>query len=163
MLAVWRNPLARGTDRPGAGVAMLLIFVWLFMLPVVAAAGSLRWEKISLIAADEQRTHTQSATACWGAPDGSERIGTIDTAGEAKTANTEQIWVDGSGNVSTPPMTGTSGAVLLILVSVAAWLMLGTLLGAVWLAVRWRLNRGRLAAWDSAWQQVEPQWSGRQR
>jgi hypothetical protein len=185
-LAVWRNPLARGTDRTEAAVVILMFSIWLLALPLAATAGSLYWQDVSALAADQLHTRTQTtatltenaadfmysasgnpisgqvlASARWVAPDGSERTGIINAAGGVGTGDAQQIWVDPKGHVTDAPLSGTAAAALLMLITAGAWLTLSVLLGAGWLTVRWRLNRRRLDTWDHEWQRIEPGWSGR--
>ena len=184
--AVWGNPLARNADRVEAALVILVVGIWLLALPIVAAAGSLRWPEVSARAMEEQHTRVSTsavltanaadflfsdqgvpisgevpAPARWVALDGSERTGTVKAAGGAKAGDTVHVWVDRLGSLAGAPMSSTGAVVLVVLTATGAWLAIGLLLAMCWLTLRWRLNRRRFAGWDHDWNRVEPQWSGR--
>ena len=58
--AVWRNPLARPSDRTEAGVLLLAVTLWLVALPIVAVAASIIWSGISETADAQQQTRTMA-------------------------------------------------------------------------------------------------------
>jgi hypothetical protein len=185
--AVWRNPLARSTDRTQAGLLLLAIALWLIALPIVAAAGSMIWSGISEAATVQQETRTTvtarlladapnysysseygtpvsptvTVIAEWTGPDGRLHSGSVEAAGGARSGDQQSIWIDKAGGLVDPPIVTGFAAVLMVVATVAAWLAWGALLWVWWLTVRWRLNKRRANDWDQQWETIEPVWSGR--
>jgi hypothetical protein len=185
--AVWRNPLARSSDRTEAGLLLLAVACWLIALPIVAAAASIIWSGISDEATVQQQTRTMvtshlladapdysynseygtpigptvPVSAEWTGTDGRLHTGSVEAAGGARSGDHQPIWIDKSGGIADPPINTGVAAVLMVGATVAAWLAWGALLLVSWLAVRWRLNTRRANDWDRQWETIEPVWSGR--
>ncbi len=182
----WRNPLARAADRMEATARALLTTLWLCTLPFVAVLGSAAWQHASATAADQQHSRStttaqlladapdialddqgmfvdqqQRATGRWVAPDGSERTGSVTTAAGGHTGDRIRIWVDRTGQVTSPPVSAAASAVLIITLATGAALAWGALLAAAQFGLRRRLDRRRMAGWDDEWDRIGPLWSGR--
>ncbi|WP_042424221.1 Rv1733c family protein [Streptacidiphilus anmyonensis] len=101
------------------------------------------------------------AQVSWTAPDGSTRQGVAGVPTADHAGDQVQIWLDGSGNVSTGPtstanVVGTAAiSALLVMVGADAVLISA---GAV---ARSRLNRLDQEAWEKEWLLYEPLWSRR--
>jgi hypothetical protein len=190
-LSVWRNPLARGPDRLQAAAAVLMAILWALALPVVATGGTMLWHQVSTVATQQARSLTATVAtldadppvpgigvygvplrveapvaAHWPAPDGTVRSGTVTVGSDAADAAADgaiqvPVWLDAAGNPADPPLDTVAAAILVVISAVGAWFMVGVFLLAAWLALRWRLNRQRDAAWEQEWAMVEPFWSGR--
>jgi hypothetical protein len=183
---VWRNPLARTADRAEASARLLLTVLWLVTLPVALAMGSIAWHQVSATAEFEQRSGSSTVAqlladpptialddqgvvlgqqlqtpARWLAPDGSVRIGAVTAAAGGHSGDRIRIWVDRAGEVASQPASPITWAVLIITVTMGAALAWGAVLAAAQYGFRRRLDRRRMAGWDSDWQRIEPLWSGR--
>jgi hypothetical protein len=184
----WRNPLARPADRAEAVARLCLVTMYLVILPVVAVLGSQAWHGVSATLEHQQQSrHPTTAqlledapdlgdddqgslmseqllvAARWVAPDGAERTGSVPAAPGEPSGDRIEIWVDQTGNVSTPPPDPASVAVPIIIATIAGALLWGGLLIAAHYTFRSRLDRHRLARWDDEWRRIEPLWSGRSR
>lgn len=185
-VAIWGNPLARASDRFEAAAALLAIVLWSLAVPIVATAGTMLWHEVSTAAARQQQQLTQTVakldgaapspgvgaygvpfqvqapvSAHWVAPDGAVRSGTVMVGSDVGDADQVPVWLNADGNPVAPPIETATAAILVVIGTVAGWLLVGVLLGAGLLALRWRLNRQRRRAWDRDWALVEPLWSGR--
>jgi len=182
-----RNPLRRRTDRVETWITVALTTAALLLGPfIVWRAGLAAYKStvsssardrhqqrfrvsatLSVDAADYLKTddsvrvRQDVAPARWTAPDGTPRTGTIiPPATGAVAGSAVLIWTDAHGNVVSPPVRRdpTESAVL---AGFAAALVLVTLVACLRLAVRSRLNKRRLATWQTEWSLIEPRWSGR--
>lgn len=101
------------------------------------------------------------ATAAWTYPAGQHNTGTVGLARQARTGSTTGIWVDDTGQLATtPPSTAdlVSDAVCVGLF-VLGCLFVITVCG---LGLRLTsLDRRADAAWQRAWAELEPVWTGR--
>ncbi|MFM9589234.1 hypothetical protein ACKI1J_12075 [Streptomyces scabiei] len=97
----------------------------------------------------------------WTAADGSPRTGTARVEPGSDEGTTVRVWLDRHGNVVPEPLNsdeaGLQGAVLGAAAAVGAALAVSCL-GRV---VHGRVERRRLAAWDTEWAKVGPQWGQR--
>jgi hypothetical protein len=187
-LAVWGNPLARNIDRTEATLFVCALWIWFLALPVLATIGSSWHSDLSQASADQERDRTKTtallledappylsgelgaavvelprAKAQWVGPDRSEHTGTVPSAGRGRSGDRVPIWVDQVGNITDPPLDGTTATAIVVLATAGAWISFGALLGSVVMALGHRFNRQRLANWDRDWQRIEPLWSGRSR
>ncbi len=176
-----RNPLRRATDRAEAAVLAGLAAAFLVGAPAaavtaghLAAAAGLRAEQAAryqvhaTLLTDAPGTFytpygpvAMPALARWTAPDGSRRSGLVgaDSAGHYGAMIT--IWVDKSGHLTGPPPRAGQVTTQAALAAAAAPVFLGLLLFVTGLVSIGALDKRRLAAWDTAWQDVGPQWSSR--
>lgn len=99
--------------------------------------------------------------AAWTAPDGTQRVGTVQAPYSAVSGSHVSVWVDPSGAVSGPPAHRVALAVSAGCTGAGALLALLALLA---LALRLRLHaldRRAENAWSADWARLEPRWSGR--
>jgi len=185
-LALWGNPLARPTDRVEAVVAISLILLWLFTIPIFAVAGSVLGSEATAVAEQQQHQRTKTiaqlvedapevvfssrgipiteqvpVAARWMAPDGSDRTGTITTASALGAGDRVPVWVDRTGDVTDPPTDPTAAGLLGAGGTAVSWLIWGAALAGVAFVHRRLVGRRRLAQWAQKWQGIEPIWSGR--
>lgn len=106
---------------------------------------------------------TQQVAVDWTGPDGAPRSGITQVVGSAETGQRVPMWTDRSGAPTTAPLDGWSAVVLAWVAGLAAvgtWSAGALLLGRL----GHRLVGARIArAWEIAWAEVEPRWSGRRR
>lgn len=188
LFAVWRSPLARSTDRTEAALLLILVTLWLVVLPVVAVLMSVVWSGISATADDQRQSRTMTtahlladvpdyystteydaaikptapASAQWNTPDGRLHSGEVEAPVGVHSGEPQTIWIDKAGDVTEPPIDKGTTAAVTALVAMGFWLTWGALLAGTWLAVRCRLDKGRILEWDRQWTTFEPIWSGRE-
>jgi hypothetical protein len=180
------NPLRRGCDRAEAWIRLSIVIVFLVVGPLAAIAVG-HWASSSggaaarAQAAAEHRTRAVLLTnapaassypvagntvaawvrARWTAPDGTSRTGDVQATAGARAGDTVTVWSDASGALAGPPPGHAqilSRVITFVAVTSAALAIL--LLSALWLTRR-ALDRRRLAAWETGWSTVEPQWTRR--
>jgi hypothetical protein len=180
VLSLGSNPLRRGVDRMEAGIFAGLLVAFLIGAPLLAVAAGW-WEHDA--AAAEQRAQRSvhlvtavllqdvpdivagtgawdaGALARWPASDGKSRVGLVLDVGGTKAGSRLQIWVDGSGRQTDPPLTsrGVESRVITAATLAPAGFAI-TLLGLA-ICLRWLINRRRLARWDMAWADIGPRWT----
>jgi hypothetical protein len=99
------------------------------------------------------------AVARWYLPGGRARVGEIPVPAGTARGRTVELWVDGSGRPTGPPLfpgtlaTREAGAEALAPLALAL-----LLLGLAWL-VRWVMDRRRIAAWEADWAFTGPRWT----
>ena len=183
-LGLHRNPLRRWTDRVEAAVTVVLILVTVTAGPLLvsraataAYRSSARAVRIDrphrfrvdavlqrdardhVDASDEVRPRMDPVPARWTAPDGTPRTGGVEPPTAVPAGSVVRIWTDAHGNRLGPgPQDPHASAVEAGLATAV-----GFTLGVYWLrrTVRRRLDRRRLADWQTQWMLVEPRWSGR--
>jgi hypothetical protein len=180
-LGLDRNPLRRRTDKIATGLAVLLVAVFLIGAPVVpmvavtwvgrAASAEQQaarsWRQVSAVvekaapAAASQLNGSTWVPAWWTAPDGQARAGQIPVSVAVAAGQTVRLWVNAVGTPTGPPPS--RGSVLPDQVGAAAGgvVALGIVLLCLACAGRWVLDRRRIAAWETAWAAVGPQWTRR--
>jgi hypothetical protein len=97
--------------------------------------------------------------ARWDIPGGKSRTGVIAVGLNAKAGQRVTIWVTGSGQITHPPLSHDDvldGVANAVLVTVAG---LAVLLGLAAAVARGAANRRRMAAWQRAWEIIEPRWT----
>jgi hypothetical protein len=147
-LGLDRNPLRRATDRAEAWIRVGLLAVFLIAGPM-AALGAGHWAYHARITAAQvpaAPTHHVKPAALWQAP-------TI--TDPPKVGQGGRAWVEGAE--STGPSART-GEVLAAVMTLAA---MALALRAVLRLALALLSKRRLAAWETAWSRVGPQWSKR--
>jgi hypothetical protein len=70
------------------------------------------------------------------------------------------VWVDRSGRLTGPPVTAATVADKVLLAARAVPAALALVLRATWVYAEMILDRRRMAAWDTDWAVLEPQWTG---
>ena len=97
--------------------------------------------------------------ARWDIPGGKSQTGVIAVGLNAKAGQRVTIWVTGSGQITHPPLSHDDvldGIANAVLATVAG---LAVLLGISAAAARGATNRRRMAAWERAWEIIEPRWT----
>jgi hypothetical protein len=98
------------------------------------------------------------ATVRWTAADGSARTGRVRVEAGSEPGTPLTVWTDPRGRLASRPTTASEAAFraaligILVGVSAAAVPLVGGL------AVRARLERRRMDAWDTEWSRLGPQW-----
>lgn len=180
-----RNPLRRTTDRAETILIAALLTLILAAAPFagmlaahLAEAGSLRQlrtERANFRQVRAVLLHapvnmlggfpygaamTAEADARWTAPDGQVRSDVVAVPSTAEAGGTVLLWTDQAGNVVTP-FQATQIAARSDLASGAAITALVVMFVLAATAVRWTLNKRRLAAWEVGWQKTGPLWTRR--
>ena len=149
VLGLDSNPLRRASDRAEAWIRAGLIAIFLIAGPLAALhVGHLAYRsEIAGAPVQAAPTHQDKAVVPHPVP------ATVDPAraGESAVAGTGTQWED--VGASARGDAALAGVTTLALVALA-------LLAALRLAVTF-LNRLRLAAWETAWSRVGPQWTQR--
>ncbi len=146
-LGLDRNPLRRATDRAEAWIRVGLLAVFLIAGPV-AALGAGHWAYHAGITAARvpaEPTHRIKPAALQQTP----TIADLPRVGQE--GRTGARW-EGTGP------SARTGEVLAAVMTLAAMVL--ALLAVLRLAVAF-LSRRRLAAWETAWSRIGPQWSKR--
>ena len=179
------NPLRRATDRAVAWIRVGILAALLAGAPLVAI-GAGHW--IYHAAMTEARAqaadrHTARAVllepmppvtigapgevdqawalARWAGTGAAPRTGEILAALGSPAGSMVTVWLDASGKLTGPPLQPAQITDRAIAAAVVAPTVLTlSLLTTLWLAQR-VADRRRLAAWDSAWSTVGPQWTRR--
>lgn len=104
-----------------------------------------------------------TAQAMWQFPGATRHTATLAVPVGTPSGRSVPVWVDDAGREAHAPRAGSE----IVLSAVAAGIWAGGLIalcatGVVHLGLR-RLDDRALDAWETEWERVEPQWSGRQR
>lgn len=183
-MGLGRNPLRRRTDRLEALISAALLAAFLIGAPLSGASfggwvrqGGLReqraqqsWHRTPAVLlatapavpSSEIRLSWQNTVpvpARWLGPRGQPRGGEVSVPAGSKAGHTVQIWVDGSGRVTGPPLIGAELTRRVVGAEVLAPLALGIVLLCLACAVRWLLNRRRLRDWEADWASIGPRWT----
>ena len=146
-LGLDRNPLRRATDRAEVWIRVGLLAVFLIAGPM-AALGAGHWayhEGITAARVPAAPAHRVKPTALQQAP----TITELPRIGQGGRAGAQWEGTDSSAR---------TGGVLAAVMTLAAMAL--ALLAVLRLALAF-LRRRRLAAWETAWSRVRPQWSKR--
>ena len=146
-LGLDRNPLRRATDRAEARIRVGLLGIFLIAAPM-ATLGAGHWAYHAGITA----TRVPAAPAHRVKPAVLQQAPTITDL--PRVGQGGRAWARGEG---TGPSART-GEVLAAVMTLAAMAL--ALLAALRLTLAF-LSRRRLAAWETAWSRVGPQWSRR--
>jgi hypothetical protein len=183
-MGLGRNPLRRRTDRIEALISAALLAAFLVGAPLFGTSlgqwvhqGGLNeqraqqsWHRTParLLATAPAvpkyafRVSWQNAVpvrARWSGPGGQPRSGEIPAPPGSRVGQLVQVWVDGSGRVTGPPLQGAELTRRVVGAEVLAPLALGVVLFMVAFVVRWLLNRRRLRDWEVGWASIGPRWS----
>jgi hypothetical protein len=176
------NPLRRRADKIATGLAVLLVAAFLVGVPLVSIAAvswagrtaaaeqqaTRSWRRVPAVVQKAARVTAASqlngyawVPAQWTAPDGQARAGQIPVSVGVAAGQTVRLWVNAAGTPTGPPPS--RGVVVFdqagsVAVGVVA---LGAMLLCLACAGRRVLDRRRLAAWETAWAAVGPQWTRR--
>jgi hypothetical protein len=177
-----RNPLRRATDRVETALLALLVAAFLIGTPFAALAtgawvhGMAQQAQLTQEASRRQVTAVVlavtadpaanqmlawQAQARWKAPDGQEVTHEVPVPPGTAVGAKLQVWSDLTGDFTAAPLLDSqvasqtaTGAAL----GVVASAVVLTLAGA---AVRWTLNKRRIADWDADWHATGPRWTTR--
>jgi len=176
-----RNPLRRRSDLIEAWLVPAMIVAFLALGPVVAVTAGL-WVRADNAAARQAQLswHRVPAVLLAAAPgpmmsdnganswvdwtqarwtaNGRPWLGKVPAAAGTRAGTTVAVWLDRAGNVQAAPLTPAQARHRVV---DAAWMALAAfaaLLAALALLGRRILDRRRLAAWETAWQAISPQW-----
>lgn len=180
------NPLRRGSDRAEAWIRLSIVVVFLVAGPLAAVAGG-HWASDAAAAAARAQAAAEYRVravllsnapaassypvvgnsvdawvrARWTAPNGTFRVGYVPAAAGSRAGNTVTVWSDASGTLAGPPI-GPAQILsqVITFVAVTSLALAVLLLTVLWLTRR-ALDRRRLAAWETGWTAVEPQWTRR--
>jgi hypothetical protein len=176
-----RNPLRRASDHAETALLGALLAVFLACAPFAAhAAGSWTYAASIREAQAQQAALRQvpatllqaaapwsigeggaEAQARWKAPDGQVRTGQVFVPSGAAAGSTAKIWVNQAGRVTDSPLQHSQVTGRAVVAQVLAVTALGLVLIIVGWALRWALDRHRLAAWEAEWLASGPRWSPR--
>ena len=175
------NPLRRRIDRVEAAVVAGLIAAFLISAPVLGAAAGhwsdsagmreqraeMAWRLVpATVHGSAQRqipsgpAGTVWMMARWTAPDGPARGGWISVTPGDAAGGRVRVWVTPSGSLTWPPLRHSQVQAHIALAEWLTALVLGLLLCLAVGVERVLLARRRLADWDKAWREIEPQWTG---
>ncbi len=181
-LSLGSNPLRRQVDRIEARIFAGLLAVFLTGAPLLAiAAGRCEHRAAAAELRAQQSVHLVTAVllqdvpdiaagdgswdagalARWTAPDGRSFAGDILDVAGAPAGSRVQIWVDGSGRQTYPPLTRRDFRARVITAAALAPAAFAITLLTVALCLRWLLNRRRLAGWGASWADIGPRWTRR--
>lgn len=162
-----RNPLRRASDRIEGRLVFLAAISY---IPLAMLAGSYvsHWAYEAGVRA-EHVAHARPVTAVvlttaessnpiapvrvpvrW-TTDGHTHTGATLVPYRTPAGATVRVWVDRSGHVSTPPPTTSQLDGQVLAIRVFTPLLLAEVLVLSLCALRWYLDRRRLARWDSEW------------
>ncbi len=176
------GPLMRATDRIQALARILFVALVLGAVPVALAVATAAGSSTQSVAdAQAASRHRVTATlledaarpaadsdhapslasvlATWSARPGVPREGTVLGPTGAKAGTTVTIWVDDSGDVTTPPLDGSDVVNQAVLSGVSTLIGISAAAGLGYLWVRTMLERSRMRRWAADWAVVEPVWS----
>jgi hypothetical protein len=176
------NPLRRRADRVGTAIALGLSALFLICAPVLAILAG-RWtHEAGVVQQRAERTWHQvvaitlraapasadqyvaqwediGVLARWETPSGRQRVGDVPAWAGIQAGQSVRVWVNGSGVPTGPPLSARQLSTRVLGVATLVPTVLAVvLLLLAWLA-RWLLTRSKLAAWETDWAFVEPQWS----
>lgn len=182
-LLLGAGPLKRTTDRLHALSRVVVLIAVLAAVPVgIVVAGTvsgmLHQTAQAQTAARTERTATLLtdapvasgadggdvlARAQWRGPQGQAMTGRVLAASGAPAGSSVPVWIDRSGQITSPPMNGGDIAVQSFTAGTVAALGLPCLVLLLHLLAVQLLDRVRLRRWTAEWATVEPLWAGRTR
>lgn len=185
-LGLDRNPLRRRADRLGTAIGLGLSALFLICAPLLALLAG-RWTHEAGLAQQraERSWHQVVAVtlqaapppadqyaaqwddvgvlARWVTPSGMPRVGEVPAWPGIQAGASVRVWMNGSGWPSGPPLTARQLSTRVFGVTALVPIVLAVVLLIIGWVARWLLTRSKLAAWESDWAFVEPQWSRQQR
>ncbi len=176
-----RNPLKRRADVVEAWVVLgaCLLTVLAGVLSGLAAAGSVEdglareraaWRPAVARVVTQvpgsspaSSSHASSgeriwAKVRWTAADGSAHTGQIRVEPGSRPDTPVTVWTDPQGHLVTRPTTASEAAFRSALIGLLVGLSAAAVPFVGGLAVRGRLERHRMDAWDTEWARLGPQW-----
>jgi len=173
-----RNPLRRRSDVVEAWLLLTLCFL---ALVAGAVAGMVTAHAVEQ-SLDDRRTQrhpvsavltqdaSDTATATtssgdyawakvrWTAADGSPRTGLARVEPGIKAGSTARIWLDQRGNLATPPVSSEEAELQGVVLGAATAVCASVFVLPLGWALHDRLDRRRMAQWDTEWARVGPRW-----
>ncbi|WP_432153628.1 Rv1733c family protein [Streptomyces tricolor] len=176
-----RNPLKRRADVVEGWVVLgaCLLTVLAGVLAGLAAAGAVEhglareratWRpvvaRLVAQAPGSSREHGDRAAAGdrvwaevrWRAADGSAHTGQVRVEPGSKPGTPVTVWTDPQGHLVSRPSTASEAAFRSTLIGLLVGVSAAAVPCVAGLAVRGRLERRRMAAWDTEWSRLGPQW-----
>jgi hypothetical protein len=176
------NPLRRAIDKLESAIIVSLVIAFLVAAPLLAisavrivggagareAAAQSSWHTVPAVLTEDASAgmigldgewDTSWVTARWTAPDGATRHGFVAVGLNAKAGQTVDVWITGSGQLTSQRLTRGGLLEREVLAAIGAPVALAMLLTVVACAVRAAANRRRMASWTKAWDAVGPRWS----
>jgi hypothetical protein len=161
------GPLVRTSDRIEAAVALLVLILVLFAVPVAGALGATAYDtRAHEYAAQRLTSHRVDAITTDGSSPskmryqdafvtpvqwqfaGKQHIDTIRTPVRLKPGDHKPVWVDAAGNRTVAPLTDRDAAIDAVSIAIASWIAVAGAGAAVLIVVHSRVNRRRYAGWD---------------
>ncbi len=183
-MGLGRNPLRRRTDRIEAWVSAGLLAVFLIGAPLSSVAvgrwmqhqglseqrAQQSWHQVPAVLlhaappmpAFEFRLaweNTAQVPARWRGPGGQYRFGEVQAPTGSPAGQVVLVWVDGAGRAAGPPLAGSELTRRVLGAEALAPVALAGLLSGLACAVRWLLNRRRMADWAADWASIGPGWT----
>jgi hypothetical protein len=176
------NPLRRRSDLIEAWLLPAVIAAFLALAPLVAVGtgvwiradnaaarqAQLSWHRVPAVllqaapgpemSGNGANTWLVWTPARWTA-DGRRWLGSVPAPAKTAAGSTVTVWLDPAGKVQTPPLTAAQARDRVAAATVIALAALAVLLAGLGLLARRVLYRRRLAAWQTAWLSVGPNWS----
>ncbi|MCS7484735.1 hypothetical protein ACFFQW_43320 [Umezawaea endophytica] len=176
-----RNPLTRASDRVESTVFVVAVLLALLGVPIAAAIGSEVHARESAVSADQMAGRHQvkaillqdsapgaangvtglAVRASWVAPDGTRHEGEVSAAHDLAAGAAVPVWIDGSGAVTSPPLTPDGAVITAIGLAGSLWLGLVCVLCSAYLTTVHLARRGNARRWAAEWAEVEPRWTRR--
>ena len=176
-----RNPLRRPSDRAETAVLAILMAMFLAGAPFVARVAS-NWAYAWSLNAEQAQQATfrhvsavvvkiapagdwlesgSVADARWTAPDGRARTGQVPVPVGTMAGGTVLVWTTPDGTITSQPMQRVQVSNTAVLTAIATVGGLAVLLIFLGWAIRWALDRRRLAGWEADWLANGPRWTTR--
>jgi len=176
-----RNPLRRTLDRVETAIMAGLAVAFLAGIPPAAAAAGHLTDSIGSRIAHEQQAarhhvpavllatapasgypgYLPEVRARWAAPDGAQHTGAVPALPGQRAGSTVMVWTDAAGWLTERPLTMAQVHDQAIMAAVVTAIILGVTLWCAGELAHYLLVRRRLAAWDTEWQAIGPQWTMR--
>jgi hypothetical protein len=176
-----RNPLRRATDRAETAVVAGLLAAFLIGSPVVAVTAEHLATVTGQRAEDTVRYRVHAtlvhnapgpfyspygpvampALARWTAPNGSARVGKVETDSAARAGTGVPIWTTESGRPVGPPPRPGQETTRAALAAVGGVVGVGLVVLISGFVITAAMNRRRLAGWEAAWREFGPRWTSK--
>ncbi|HEX4222867.1 MAG TPA: hypothetical protein VHZ97_10920 [Pseudonocardiaceae bacterium] len=176
------NPLRRTVDRIERAALAVAIGLAVVAVPVAVLAGAtVRHAADATVNLENATTHPATALLLrdapnttadsdldpaptlgeWHTPDGAVRTGPVDAPSGTTAGMTVTIWLDGSGQPVSAPLTADQaywrGVLTVTMLLVAAF----AVITIAYLLTHWLCDRRRFAEWSREWTSIEPRWTHR--
>ncbi|WP_146238308.1 hypothetical protein [Streptomyces sp. Act143] len=173
-----RNPLRRRSDVVEAWLLLTLLFLGLVagavagMVTARAVEQSLddrrgqRHPVSAVLIQDASDTATAStssddytwAKVRWTASDGSTRTGLARVEPGIEAGSVTRIWLDRQGDLATPPVSSEEAELQGVVLGAATAVCASLVVLPLGWVLHNRLDRRRMAQWDTEWAHVGPRW-----